>query len=88
MEFFYESQQLEPGEILVLLEKELEGLEENGLVLRDRGTLRVAEKFAEELKNIGLGDSEHKRTRLASVLIVVSFKGVKSVCKRTIFRRF
>ena len=47
------------GEILVLLEKELEGLEENGLVLRDRGTLRVAEKFAEELKNIGLGDSEN-----------------------------
>ena len=44
----------------MLLEKELEGLEENRLVFRDRRTLGVAEKFAEKLKNIGLGDSEHK----------------------------
>ena len=76
------------GKILVLLEKELEGLEENGFVFGDRGTLRVAENLAKELKNIGLCDSEYNRTRLARVLIVVSFKGVKSVCKRTIFRRF
>lgn len=76
------------GKILVLLEKELEGLEENGFVFGDRGTLRVAENLAKELKNIGLCDSEYYRTRLARVLIVVSFKGVKSVCKRTIFRRF
>lgn len=47
------------GEILVLLQEELEGLEENGLVLGDRGALCVAEKFAEKLKNIGLGNSGH-----------------------------